>query len=470
METRERHVYWAVTLRRLLITAILALLLVASHLLVWGPVFGRALRVYPITAGQIHVVQGLLMATLMALVVTAGTGRIWLATASGTAAASLTIGLSTTAWGVTDASAPLRVISATLASAVLVSFVPAASLRVTMDALHGAWRVWSSAPRHRDRVAALVPILGVFVVALSLTMTPDLARQVRAGVAVLTAPAAGSLLPAPYSPNGPSTGRIVRDAFYSDAMRQTRVFDVYLPASYDQLSAQHRAYPVLFLLHGDDGNVDSWPSIGLREMVDGRIGAASLPELIVIMPDGSGALNDETDWANRWDGTDRVEDQVLELVGVIDETYRTLPDRSFRFIGGLSSGGFGALNIALHHPELFSVSMSFSGFTTADDPAVDPGVFGTDPTNLARNSPAVLVRTMPEAGAIYYVLAAGVHDLYFQARMRAFDDELMGLGLAHEFHVVDGGHDADAWAAGLGFGLDYLGRVLPRHPDPHPAR
>lgn len=458
------------TLRRLLLTALLAALLVGSHVLVWGPAFTRSLRAYLITPAQIHIVDGLAMAFLIALVVTAGTGRIWLATGAGVAASTLTIGVSTTAWGVTASTAPLQAMTAVLASAVLISFVPAASLRVAMDAIHGAWRVWSAASRRRDRLAALVPILGVFVVALSLTVTPDLAGQIRAGIAVLGAPAAGTLLPAPYSPTGPSSGHIVRDAFYSNVLRQRRVFNVYLPASYDLLPFRHRAYPVLYLLHGDGGHVDSWGSIGVREMVEARIAAGTLPELIVVMPDGSGVQNDETDWANRWDGREPVEDQVIELIAVVDDTYRTLPDRSFRFIGGLSSGGFGALNIALHHPDLFSVSMSFSGFVAADDPAVDPGVFGTDPVYVAHNSPSVLVRTVPQAATIYYVLAAGVHDLYFQARMRDFDTELTQLGLAHELHLVDGGHDADAWAAGLSAGLDYLGRVLPRHADPGSAR
>jgi hypothetical protein len=114
--------------------------------------------------------------------------------------------------------------------------------------------------------------------------------------------------------------------------------------------------------------------------------------------------------------------------------------------------------------------MGFSGFISASDPAVDPGVFGSDPAYIDRNSPAVLVRTVPAAASIYYVLAAGLHDQYFQSRMRAFNVELTDLGLAHEFHVVPGGHDPDAWAAGLEYGLDYLGRVLPRHPDPVPGR
>jgi enterochelin esterase-like enzyme len=322
----------------------------------------------------------------------------------------------------------------------------------------------------RHRLRALLPVAGVLVLTLAVTASPDLIQLLRRGPADPRITPAGTLLAGPNSPGRPGSGRIVRDTFYSLAMKDTRVFDVYLPPSYDLVQAQHRAYPVLYLLHGDNGSVDDWAAMGLRGIMDSRGAQGSLPELLVVMPDGSSPTNDETDWANRWDGTEAVEDQLVELVGQVDGTYRTLADRSFRFIGGLSSGGFGALNIALHHAELFSVTMSFSGFASAADPAVDPGVFGTNPAYIARNSPAVQVQTVPEAADLYYVLSAGNHDLYFQARMRDFAAELASLSYPNEFHVVDGGHDGQAWAAGLGFGLDYLGRELRRHPEPTPPR
>jgi S-formylglutathione hydrolase FrmB len=37
-----------------------------------------------------------------------------------------------------------------------------------------------------------------------------------------------------------------------------------------------------------------------------------------------------------------------------------------RAIGGLSEGGYGAINIALHHPREFSVVESWSGYRAAD--------------------------------------------------------------------------------------------------------
>ena len=259
------------------------------------------------------------------------------------------------------------------------------------------------------------------------------------------------------SPSQPATSRIAQASFYSQAMREQRSFDIYLPPSYDH--AHDRRYPVLFLLHGDGGRINDWAAIGLQAKMDLAI-ANGLAEMIVVMPDGSGHFGDETDWANRADGSDPIEDQVLELVTFVDKTYRTQPERSTRFIGGLSSGGFGALNIALHRPDLFSVAMSFSGFSTADDPEADSGVFGDDPTYLAQNSPSALVSSQAAAGDIYYVLSGGRDDAYFQHRMAEFSAELDGLGIAHDFHVVPGGHDGNAWSAGLDYGLARLATQL----------
>ena len=257
-----------------------------------------------------------------------------------------------------------------------------------------------------------------------------------------------------------SASRIVAATFYSYAMQEQRSFEIYLPGSYDQ--ASDLSYPVLFLLHGDDGHINDWAGMGLQAKMD-RATANGMPEMIVVMPDGSGHFGDETDWANRADGTDPIEDQVLELVNYVDQTYRTLTDRSDRFIGGLSSGGFGALNIALHRPDLFSVAMSFSGFVAADDPEADPGVFGNDPVYLASNSPAGLLSSQAAAGDLYYVLSGGQNDAYFQHRMAEFSAELDRLGIPHEFHVVPGGHDGNAWSAGLDFGLAHLSAQFRAH-------
>src|SRR5581483_9834151 len=65
--------------------------------------------------------------------------------------------------------------------------------------------------------------------------------------------------------------------------------------------------------------------------------------------------------------------------------YRTVPSRRGRAIGGLSEGGYGALNIAFHHPDEFGVIESWSGYMSADN---IPAIFSGRRALLAYNSPA----------------------------------------------------------------------------------
>jgi enterochelin esterase-like enzyme len=51
----------------------------------------------------------------------------------------------------------------------------------------------------------------------------------------------------------------------------------------------------------------------------------------------------------------RYEDYLLdELIPFVDNTFHTIRDRSARYIGGISSGGYTALSIGLRHQGLFS--------------------------------------------------------------------------------------------------------------------
>jgi S-formylglutathione hydrolase FrmB len=51
---------------------------------------------------------------------------------------------------------------------------------------------------------------------------------------------------------------------------------------------------------------------------------------------------------------------VQEVVGYIDSHYRTIPDAGSRGISGHSMGGYGALNLAMLHPDIFGAVYSIS--------------------------------------------------------------------------------------------------------------
>jgi hypothetical protein len=156
------------------------------------------------------------------------------------------------------------------------------------------------------------------LLAVSVALTALLASLLlAAGIAPLLryGPAHGLYTPR-TSGKPPPAGQLLAGTFHSTAMGQDRPFAVYLPASYGK--QPQRRYPVVYLLHGDPGSYRDWGNLGVTTTCDAGIAYGALPETIVAMPDGNGSVYRAAQWADGWDGRDRVEASVMELVGVID--------------------------------------------------------------------------------------------------------------------------------------------------------
>lgn len=140
-----------------------------------------------------------------------------------------------------------------------------------------------------------------------------------------------------------------------------REIPVYLPPSYEK--DRSRRYPVIYWLHGFTGiglssiNRSLWtPS--LPELMD-RVIAEGVPEAILVMPDGSTRYGG-SQYINS-PATGHYEDHVVgELVPYIDATYRTKA-AGHRGTVGKSSGGYGALVLAMRNHDVFSAVASHSG-------------------------------------------------------------------------------------------------------------
>ena len=140
--------------------------------------------------------------------------------------------------------------------------------------------------------------------------------------------------------------------FYSPAEERTMKYNILLPAEYD---ASDERYPVLYLLHGLTQNYTRWSRLGAPAY------AGLFNDLIVVMPDGGNswyvnyaesAGGQRNDW----------EDHIIEdVIGHVDENFRTISRREGRAITGLSMGGYGSLTLGLHHPEMFISVGSTSG-------------------------------------------------------------------------------------------------------------
>jgi enterochelin esterase family protein len=99
---------------------------------------------------------------------------------------------------------------------------------------------------------------------------------------------------------------------------------------------------------------------GLGERLDRLVGSGAMGEAIVVAPD----------CFTRWGGAQYLDSPAIgnyethlltEVIPAVDRRFRTAAARAGRAVGGKSSGGFGALVLAMRHPDLFAAVASHAG-------------------------------------------------------------------------------------------------------------
>lgn len=219
---------------------------------------------------------------------------------------------------------------------------------------------------------------------------------------------------------------------------------VYLPSGY--ATHPHRRYPVLYLLHGFPGRPLAFLETVQMGIVDDTLAASHRAQpLILVMPFGSTGTFTDEEWVNGVSAhNDWATFVARDLVHAIDRRYRTIRMRDARAIGGLSEGGYGAINIALQHPGEFSVIESWSGYERPDPIR---SLFGSSLQRLAANDPRRLLPVVaPElrARGTYFWFYSGSNDK-LQRQNAKFARELTQMGLPHRYIDFYGGHNWALW-------------------------
>jgi enterochelin esterase-like enzyme len=219
---------------------------------------------------------------------------------------------------------------------------------------------------------------------------------------------------------------------------------VYLPSGY----AQHpqRRYAVLYLLHGFPGRPLAFLETVQMGVIDDALAAKQRAQpLILVMPFGSTSTFTDEEWVNGIaPGNGWSTFVARDLVRYVDLHYRTVARGAGRAIAGLSEGGFGAFDIALHHPREFSIVESWSGYQRPDKLR---SIFGSHLQLLPANDPRLLVRRLAprlrELGTYFWFYSGSTDRL--DKQNAAFARELQSLRLPHRYFVAYGGHNWALW-------------------------
>ncbi|HVX41443.1 MAG TPA: alpha/beta hydrolase family protein [Gemmatimonadaceae bacterium] len=298
-------------------------------------------------------------------------------------------------------------------------------------------------------------------------------------------------------------GSLHEDVFHSAALGAWKHLMIYLPPSY--ASNTTRRYPVAYYLHGLGGSEADWVSKGAIDGAADSLFAGGTPEMILVMPDG------DDGWYTTWTTQvpfatcadtlhvespgrycvqhERYDEYIArDVVAYVDANYRTLADRAHRGIGGLSMGGYGAITIALHYPDVFAAAASHSGVVSpmyvGPHPFAAPARYadtvaeikpttgfwgryllywGTDLARWEEADPAHIAATLAKRGARLPALFFddGTDDPFVDQN-RALDAALTTLGIAHSYAEWPGAHNWRYWSTHVPQSLAWMSQRIGR--------
>ena len=199
-------------------------------------------------------------------------------------------------------------------------------------------------------------------------------------------------------------------------------FRVYLPPCYQEETRQY--YPVLYLIHGQSYTDDQWDRLGADEAATRLIESGETPPFLIVMPH-------DHKWLEPSKSTFETE-FMDELLPWVDAHYRTLPDRKFRAVGGLSRGASWAIHFGLERWDLFSAIGGHS-----------PPVFWDDVSDVRRWLAAIPPEEIPRI----YLDIGEADSASIMASAVWFEQLLTDQEIPHEWHLNDGGHTEKYWSA-----------------------
>jgi putative tributyrin esterase len=258
-----------------------------------------------------------------------------------------------------------------------------------------------------------------------------------------------------------ATDTVEQRVFYSNSLQRDMPYQVVLPIGY---AAGRQHYPVLYLLHGWQGDETNW--IKLTHLTE----LAASYQLVIVTPraENSWYVNSATK------PTDRYADYILDdVIHDVDSHYRTVADTQHRAIAGLSMGGYGALLFALKRPALFSFAASISGAFSGPSgievvmPQLKPSIdqaygAGGSATRKLNDLDSLIVAADP-ATSPYLFLECGSSDPLLPSN-RHVVTELSTYKLRYEYHELPGAHTWSFWDNALSPMLAKLGEQLHLQP------
>ena len=255
-------------------------------------------------------------------------------------------------------------------------------------------------------------------------------------------------------------GTMLKVTFPGTRSGITRDGEVYLPAAYFR-GSRDRSFAAVELFHGFPGHPHDFSNLEVAHQLDNEIRNGRIPPLVAVIPRTYDSASTEC-----VDGIDGEHDETYLAEDVYDDvvnTFRVQSGRTWATLG-ISTGGFCAANLALHHPEHYAAAASLSGyFTAGEDPGTGRLYGGHGKFSRDANSPLWwVVHRSPVSPPLYLFASAGDPSAVREASTMAAALAKHARGMPTEYNLLpSGGHNWGVWSVAFGPAIDWLAQYLP---------
>ncbi len=218
---------------------------------------------------------------------------------------------------------------------------------------------------------------------------------------------------------------------------------IYLPAEY---YSTEKSYPVVYFLHGANGNERSWIEKGhILEYIDSLTSRKEIMESIYIFPNMNRYYREYDYLFSRpnksieaYFGLDGSAEYsfINDIVEYVDDNFRTIPSMKYRGIAGLSLGGLNALYISANKEGYFGYIGLFS-------PMIYPPTSFGSHSYIYKNIEEKLDEQFAASPPLY-VIMIGKSDLCYNSAYM-YSEYLERQNYPHVFISTAGGHTWKNW-------------------------
>ena len=218
---------------------------------------------------------------------------------------------------------------------------------------------------------------------------------------------------------------------------------VYLPANYYN---NHESYPVIYLLHGANGNEQSWVEKGeVLKDIDSLVKHNIIDDYIYVFPNTNRYYHEYDYIMSRPKGSiesyldlnGSTEYSFIEdIITYIDNNFRTIPLKQYRAIAGLSLGGLQSLYISANSERTFGHVGLFS-------PLIYPPPTLGIHSYIYRDIERKLKKQFADE-TLNYMIMIGKDDPYYRS-VHQYCEFLKQQGYNIQFIPTYGGHSWDNW-------------------------